>query len=129
MNAAQLLGDRRPLATIARPAAGRRVFRGVAVAVAGGEWLTLASARVRAELEVAVGPARCSPVTVSSHPPGKFAVEALEEIGHALDPVVLQGAHLALQASAADATTPWLWVFVAECDVLWPQSRKGLGLS
>lgn len=130
MNATGLLVDQRPLVSISRPARGRPVHKRRAVLLAAGEWLAIASPRVRAELEYAVGLTRCSPITVTAHPP-QLAAAALDEVTDVVDPMILEGSRYALQAIAAGSVPPWLWLFVAECDVLWPQlqSQALAGLS
>ena len=108
------LADPRPLAQIARPV-GDRIHVRRAVLCAGGGWLNVAGARVRADLETSVGLTRCSPVMVAAYPP-HLAAAVLEDVTD-VDEAALMGARIALNAS----DVPWLWLFVATCRLRWPQ--------
>lgn len=117
MNTDTILVDHRPLATFARPARGRPHVRR-AILLAAGDFLHYAAARVQAELLADVGLTRTSPIIVAALPPHR-AAQTLDELTD-VDEMSRQGARIAVDAPA-DGGQPWLWLFVAECHVLWPQ--------
>jgi hypothetical protein len=109
-----------PLVAVAGvPADGRRWRRSVVLAT--GVWAAAAGPRAAAQLQQHVGLTRASSTVVHAFPPERV-LTVLDEVTGVPD-VELAGAKLAA-AACGD-----LWLFLAECRVLWAQRADLVGQS
>ena len=111
-----------PLAAIATTRRPHRIA--TTVCLAAGSYLRDAPNRAIADLMHRTGPTRAGRVIVANYPPDR-AAEVLDQLA-GCDTEVLAGARLAV---AACDEQPFLWLFVASCQVLWTQPVDQVGQS